>query len=347
MKECLNYEKIDAQTLRCQTCSHFCKIKKGRVGVCGIRQNIGGKLYLLTYGKAAAAHIDPIEKKPLFHFLPGSLSYSLGTIGCNFRCANCQNYDISQIFGLKGRVREYSKLNWGFDLAPEEIVREALKNKCQSISYTYTEPTIFAEYALDTMKLAKKQGIKNIWVSNGFMSQKTLDAIGPYLDAINVDIKSFDEEFYESNCGARLNPVLENSKRLAEERVWLEITTLIIPTLSDDEKMLKKIARFIKKELGDFVPWHVSAFSGAISWKLKHLPDTPVATVKKACAIGKKEGLKYVYTGNIWEDGVENTLCPQCGKVAIKRAGFSVERLDKNGKCLSCGKILDGVFGVE
>lgn len=347
MKECLNYKKIDAHTLQCQTCSHFCKIKEGGVGICGIRQNISGKLYLLTYGKAAAAHVDPIEKKPLFHFLPGSLSYSFGTIGCNLRCANCQNYDISQMYGLKGKVKEYEKLNWGYDLLPQEIVKEALKSGCRSIAYTYTEPTVFMEYCLDTMKLAKKKGLKNVWVSNGFMSNQTLDSIIPYLDAINIDIKSFDDEFYKSNCGARLNPVLENCKRLVREKVWLEVTTLIIPTLSDDEKMLKNVAQFIKKQLGDFVPWHVSAFSGAISWKLKHLPDTPVAKVKRAYAIGKEAGLKYVYAGNIWENDVENTHCPKCKKVAIERIGYGVERLDKNGKCLSCGKKLDGVFEAQ
>lgn len=343
MKECVNYQKT-GDKIECQACSHFCKIPEGKTGICGIRQNKGGKLYLLAYGKAAAIHVDPIEKKPLFHFLPGSRSYSFGTLGCNFRCANCQNFDISQMFELKGKVQEYSKLNWGIDLPPEEIVREALEDKCQSIAYTYTEPTVFLEYCLDTMKLAREKGLKNVWVSNGFMSQKTLDVIAPYLDAINVDIKSFDDEFYKSNCGAGLNPVLENCKRLVKEKIWLEITTLIIPTLSDDEKMLKKIAQFIKNELGAFVPWHVSAFSGSISWKLQHLPDTPAATVKKAYAIGKKEGLKYVYAGNIWEDDVENTRCPGCGKVAIKRVGYSVERRDKNGKCPDCGKTLDGVF---
>lgn len=346
MKECINYQKT-GEKIECQACSHFCRIPEGKTGICGVRQNIGGKLYLLAYGKVIAVQVDPIEKKPLFHFLPGSRSYSFGTLGCNFRCANCQNYDISQMFELKGRVQEYSRLNWGFSLAPEEIVQGALENRCQSISYTYIEPTVFLEYALDTMKLARKKGLKNIWVSNGFMSQKTLDVIVPYLDAINVDIKSFDDEFYKSNCGARLDPVLENCKRLVKEKIWLEITTLIIPTLSDDEKMLRKIAQFIKKELGAFVPWHVSAFSGAISWKLQHLPDTPVATIKKAYAIGKEEGLKYVYAGNIWEDDIENTRCPKCGKVAIKRSSYSVERLDKKGKCSNCGKILEGVFETK
>ena len=338
MKECLNYKKIDFQTLQCQTCNHFCKIKNGRVGVCGIRQNIGGKLYLLAYGKAAAAHVDPIEKKPFFHFLPGSIAYSFGTIGCNFRCKNCQNYDISQMFGLKGRVREYSELNWGYSLSPKRIVEDALKNKCKSIAYTYTEPTVFMEYALDTMRLAKEKGLKNVWVSNGFMSDRTLDEIIPYLDAINIDIKSFDNDFYQSNCGARVQPILSNCKRLASEKVWLEITTLVIPTLSDNEKMLRQIAGFIKNELGDLVPWHISSFSGEISWKLQDIPNTPVKTIKNARRIAKEEGLKYVYAGNVPGSDMENTYCPKCDNIVIKRDNYHIERHDKKGSCPKCGE---------
>lgn len=299
MKECINYKIKDDGIARCETCNHFCEIKEGRTGICGIRQNIKGKFYLLAYGKVAAAHIDPIEKKPLYHFLPGSLCYSFATIGCNFRCANCQNHNISQMFEKKRMVEEYAEMDWGYDLPPVRIVENALKSGCKSIAYTYTEPTVFLEYCLDTMKLAKEKGLKNIWVSNGFMSDKTLDVIIPYLDAINVDIKSFDDEFYRKVCGARIAPVLENCKRLIKEKIWLEITTLVIPNYSDDEKMLKQIARFIKNELGDSVPWHVSAFFGARSWKLKNVLDTPPDLVEKVCDIGKEEGLKYVYQGNI------------------------------------------------
>lgn len=301
-------------------------------------------LNLLTYGKAIALHIDPIEKKPFFHFLPGSYAYSFGTLGCNFRCDNCQNYDISQMFGYKGKVEEYRKFDWGFEMLPEEIVKEAIKNNCKSIAYTYNEPTIFLEYALDTMKLAKEKGLKNVWVSNGYMSREALDSILPWLDAINVDIKSFDDNFYKTNCGARLEPVLENCKYLAQKAVWLEITTLIIPGLSDDEKMLKRIARFIKKELGDFIVWHVSAFSGAISWKLQHLPDTPAKTIKKAHEIGRKEGLKYVYAGNVWNVDLESTKCPGCGKNFIKRIAYDVSECSRSGKCEYCGRKIEGVF---
>lgn len=344
MKESLLYKKIKNNFLQCLTCAHSCVIQKGRTGVCGVRQNIDGKLYLLVYGKAAAVNIDPIEKKPLFHFLPGSAALSFGTIGCNFRCKNCQNYDISQMYGAKGRVEEYKKIWWGEKASPKELVERAIKAKCESIAYTYNEPTVFLEYALDTMKLAKKKGLKNVWVSNGFMSDKTLELIIPYLDAINVDIKSFEDDFYRTNSGARLEPVLKNCKRLAKEGVWLEVTTLIIPTLSADEKMLREIARFIKTELGDFIPWHVSAFSGAISWQLKHLPDTPLETIKKAYRLGKEEGLKYVYAGNVWDSNTESTYCPKCNTPVIVRSGYSVERQDKKGKCRKCGKKIEGVF---
>ncbi|MEA2088942.1 MAG: AmmeMemoRadiSam system radical SAM enzyme [Patescibacteria group bacterium] len=344
MKECLNYKKIDSETLQCLTCFHFCKIKKNKTGICGIRQNIKGKLYLLTYCKAIALNVDPIEKKPLFHFFPGSKSLSFGTVGCNMRCKNCQNYDISQIFGYKGTVANYKKLNFGYPVPPEQIVNEALKTKCKSIAYTYNEPTVFLEYALDTMKLARKKGIKNVWISNGFMSKQTLDLIIKYVDAVNIDIKSFDNEFYKSNCGAKLKPVLENCKRLVKEKIWLEITTLIIPTLSDNEKTLKQIAKFIKNELGDFVPWHISAFSGAISWKLQHIPDTPIKTIEKIYKIGKLEGLKYIYVGNLWKNGMENTYCPQCNNIVVERIGYNIEKKDKKGKCADCKTQIQGIF---
>lgn len=344
MKECLNYKKIDSENIQCANCSHFCKIKDGYVGICGVRKNIGGKLYLLAYGKVVALHIDPIEKKPLFHFLPGSRAYSFGTLGCNFRCDNCQNYDISQMFGYKGKVEEYRKFDWGYEMPPEEIVKEAIKNNCKSIAYTYNEPTIFLEYALNTMKIAKEKGLKNVWVSNGYMSKEAMDSILPWLDAINVDIKSYDDNFYKSNCGARAKPVLENCKYLARKGVWLEITTLVIPSLSDDEKMLKKIARFIKKELGDFIPWHVSAFSGAISWKLQHVKDTPVKTIRKAHEIGRKEGLKYVYAGNVRDSDLESTKCPGCGKNFIKRIVYEIGAYSGSGKCEHCGRKIEGVF---
>jgi pyruvate formate lyase activating enzyme len=298
MKESILYEKLSGKKVRCKTCSHFCAIAPGKRGICGVRENIGGKLYFLAYGQAIAANIDPIEKKPLYHFMSGTKTFSIATIGCNLRCGNCQNWQISQFPKEPKTTREMVERS-GEDLPPKEIVRLAKEFGCPSISYTYTEPTIFLEYALDTMKLAKYAGLKNIWVSNGFMSPETLKKIVSYLDAINVDIKSLDEKFYRENCGARLKPILENCRAIVKNKIWLEITTLVIPALSDDEKMLHKIAKFIKNELGESIPWHISAFSGAIAWKLQDSPETSIEKLKKVYEIGKSEGLKNVYMGNI------------------------------------------------
>ena len=330
MKEAFLYKKLKDKKVQCQNCAHYCIILPGKRGTCGVRENIDGALYALNYGKAIACHIDPIEKKPFFHFLPGSYSLSIATVGCNFACKNCQNWDISQ--GFKG-----AKEIPGDDLSPEEIVKIALKNKLPSISYTYTEPTIFLEYALDTMKLARKAGLKNNFVSNGFMSPESAKLVIPYLDANNIDLKSFSDEFYKSNCGGRLQPVLDTAKLMKKSGVWVEITTLVIPTLSDSEEMFRSIAKFIKEELGSETPWHISQFSGAISWKLQHIPDTSVETLQIAWKIGKETGLKYVYTGNIPGLPSEDTFCPQCGTVCIDRTNYIIHRHDKNGKCPKCG----------
>ncbi len=337
MKESYLYKKLKEGKVQCRTCSHYCVLTSGERGICGIRKNIDGKLYALNYGKIVAANIDPIEKKPLFHFLPGSYSLSIATVGCNFICANCQNYDISQ--GFKG-----AKKIPGEDLSPEEIVKTALKNNLPSISYTYVEPTIFLEYGLDTMKLAKKAGLKNVWVSNGFMSPESAKLVIPYLDANNIDIKGFSDEFYKEVCGGRLKPVLDTARQMKKSGVWVEITTLVIPTLSDNKEMFRGIAKFIKDDLGPETPWHISQFSGAISWKLQHLPDTSVETLKMAYKIGKEACLKYVYTGNVPGLPSEDTICPKCGTLAINRIGYSIKRRDKNGKCPKCGEDLNLVL---
>jgi pyruvate formate lyase activating enzyme len=334
MKEAYLYEKKDNKDVRCRNCAHYCNISSNKKGLCGVRENIGGKLYSLNYGKAIAVNVDPIEKKPLFHFLPGSYSLSVAAAGCNFRCLNCQNYDISQGFKNAKEIP-------GENLKPEDIVKLALKNNLPSISYTYTEPTIFLEYALDTMKIAREKGLKNVWVSNGFMSEESAKLVIPYLDANNIDIKSFSDDFYKKNCGAKLKPVLETAKLMKKSGVWVEITTLVIPTLSDSEEMFRKIAKFIKKELGSETPWHVTQFSGAISWKLQHLPTTSAQTLKKAYNIGKEAGLKYVYTGNIPGLDSEDTFCPKCKSLAIKRTGYLIQRYDKDGRCKKCNQDLN------
>lgn len=344
MKECLNYRKIDSGAVECGACAHYCRIGEGRTGICGIRQNNSGRLELLAYGRAVALNVDPIEKKPLFHFLPGSRALSFGTLGCNFRCANCQNYDISQMYDSKGQTEKYPEMDWGRALQPEEIVTAAIKNKCASIAYTYNEPTTWMEYALDTMKLASKKGIKNVWVSNGYMTEKTIELIVPYLDAINVDIKSYDEKFYRDNCGVSLAPVLESCRMFVKEKIWLEVTTLIIPTLSDDEAVLRNLAGFIRQELGADVPWHVSAFSGGISWKLGAFSDTPVEKVRRAYTIGKEAGLNHVYAGNVPEKGLEDTFCPKCQQKVVDRIGYSVDNQLRSGKCPHCRAKIAGIF---
>lgn len=334
MKEAYLYKKLEGKRVQCQNCSHYCILSPGEKGICHVRKNIDGNLYSLVYGKACALHIDPIEKKPFFHFLPGSQSLSVATVGCNFSCHSCQNWSISQGPKIFKRIE-------GEKIPPEKIVEIALKNNLPSISYTYTEPTIFSEYALDTMKLAKKAGLKNNWVTNGFWSKELFDLIYPYLDAVNVDLKSFEEEFYIKYCGGRLGPVLDTLKRLKKKKIWTEITTLVIPTLNDSSEIFENIAKFIKKELGTETPWHISQFSSAISWKLHHLPDTPVETLEKAYKIGKEIGLKYVYIGNVFGIEAENTYCPKCGALSISRFSYLVKRFDKNGKCPKCGSDLN------
>ena len=334
MKEAYLYKKLKEGKVQCQTCAHYCIIEKGRRGKCGVKENRDGKFYSLVYGKACALNIDPIEKKPFFHFLPNSQSLSIATVGCNFQCRNCQNYSISQGPKIFKRIE-------GEEISPKEIVEVALKNNLPSVSYTYTEPTVFLEYALDTMKLAKEEGLKNNWVTNGFLSKEAFSLISPYLDAANVDLKSFDDEFYRKNCDGRLQPVLDTLKRMKKKNIWVEITTLVIPTLSDSEKTFKDMAQFIRKELGEETPWHISQFSGAISWKLQDIPDTPLEILERVYQIGKKAGLKYVYTGNIPGLDSENTYCPKCEAKMIERIGYSIVRYDKNGKCSKCNEDLN------
>ena len=337
MKEAYLYEKLPDKKVRCRVCNHYCLISNGEYGKCYVRENKNGKLYSLNYNLACALNIDPIEKKPLFHFLPGTYSLSLCTAGCNFQCQNCQNWQISQ------GPRLFKKIE-GSSIPPQKIVELALKNKIPSISYTYTEPTVFLEYALDAMKVAKSKGLKNIWVSNGFFSEETFNLVSPYLDALNIDLKSFSEKVYQKYFGGRLRPVLETLKRIKKAGIWLEVTTLIIPGISDSKKEIKSIVEFIKTELGPGTPWHISRFSGEISWKLQNISDTPVETIKKAVEIGKSAGLKYVYAGNLPGSNMENTYCPKCGALAVKRKGYAIQRYDKDGHCPKCGTSLNFVL---
>jgi pyruvate formate lyase activating enzyme len=335
MKEAMFYEKLDDNLVNCNLCSHRCrKIADSKMGVCGVRENRDGTLYSLVYGKAVARSVDPIEKKPLFQFLPGSRAYSIATVGCNFRCDNCQNYDISQLPKVRGTIV-------GEDVQPEEIVLAAKLSKCESIAYTYSEPTIFFEYALDIAKHAQKEGVKNVFVTNGYITPEALREISPYLDAANIDLKSFSDEFYRKNCGARLEPVLDSIRLYKSLGVWIELTTLIIPTLNDSEEELRKIAEFIK-EVGEDIPWHITQFHP--TYKLIDQPRTPVTTLRRARQIGLEAGLRYVYEGNVPGENGENTYCHKCHKMLIHRLGYRIiENKIKNSACPYCGAEIDGV----
>ncbi|WP_305041718.1 AmmeMemoRadiSam system radical SAM enzyme [Geoalkalibacter sp.] len=339
MKEASFWEAAGEQRVRCGLCRFRCLIAEGRRGICGVRENRQGVLYTLVYGRSVAENVDPIEKKPLFHFYPASLSFSVATVGCNFRCLHCQNYQISQL------PRDHQQAIAGYPLEPAEIVRRARASGCRSIAYTYTEPTVFFEYAYDTAVLAHQAGLKNIFVTNGYTTPEALAAIAPYLNGANVDLKGFSEEFYREVVGATLHGVLDTLREYRRLGIWIEVTTLIIPGRNDRPGELRKLAGFIADELGGDTPWHVTAFYP--TYKLRDVPPTPVASLRKARKIGLEAGLRYVYTGNIPGEPGENTLCPGCGEVLIERRGFRLGqvRLD-HGRCTGCGLPVPGV-GLE
>ncbi|MDP2924901.1 MAG: AmmeMemoRadiSam system radical SAM enzyme [Nanoarchaeota archaeon] len=287
IRECKLYKKEREKKVRCLACSHKCLIDNGKTGICGVRENSEGKLYLLVYGKIASMHVDPIEKKPLYRYLPGSYSFSIGTVGCNFSCEFCQNFEISQV-SKKGIL-------FGGEYAPEEIVDEAIKSKCKSISYTYNEPTIFIEFVKDCATIARKKGLKNILVTNGFMSKEGFDFINKDIDAANIDLKSFNPEYYKKYCNGRLKPVLDTIKRFSEKKIHIEITTLVVSGLNDSIKELEKIAKFIAS-IDKTIPWHITRFFPM--YKMIDAPVTSIKTLENAYKIGKKY-LDYVYMGNV------------------------------------------------
>ncbi len=334
MKEAYLYKKLENKSVHCYLCSHQCRIQDRKFGFCGVRQNIGGILYSHVYGKVIASHVDPIEKKPLYHFLPGSTAFSISTIGCNFRCGFCQNWEISQ-----SSVRDSGFL--GEDFLPEEIVETALKYKCKSISYTYTEPTIFFELAFDTAKLAKAKGLYNNFVTNAYMSKECLEMIKPYLDAANVDLKFFKDESYKKICTASLQPVLDSIKLMHELGIWVEVTTLVVPGENDSDKELTDIAQFLVS-IDKNIPWHVSRFHP--DYKFTNYSPTSEPTLKRAEKIGQSAGLNFVYVGNVWGFG-NDTYCPNCKKLLIKREVFSILEYNiKQGKCIYCHALIPGVF---
>ncbi|MBN2505740.1 MAG: AmmeMemoRadiSam system radical SAM enzyme [Verrucomicrobia bacterium] len=334
MKEALLYKRLEQGRVRCELCAHRCLIADGRRGICRVRENRGGTLYTRVYGRAIARHVDPVEKKPLMHFYPGSTAYSIATPGCNFHCRWCQNWEISQL----PREENFQE---GTEASPQQVVAAALKAGCRSLAYTYTEPTVFFEYAYDTAGLAREAGLRNLYITNGYMTRDMLDMFHPRLDAANVDLKSFRDGTYRRYVGARLQPVLDTMKHMKRLGIWLEVTTLVIPGINDDDQELKDAAGFVARELGIDTPWHLSAFFPAC--QLLDVPPTPVETLQRARDIGLEAGLRYVYMGNV--PGDSNTLCHACGHTLIRRSRYRLleNRVQAGGRCPHCGATVAGV----
>jgi len=335
MKEAYLYEKLDNKKVRCFLCSHRCLIKPGSRGICGVRENADGTLTSLVYRQILAKNVDPIEKKPLYHFLPGSRSYSIATAGCNFKCLFCQNADISQMVVDNGRI-------WGEDTPPELIVEKALATGSSTIAYTYTEPTIYFEYAFDTAVKARQAGINNVFVTNGYTTTAALEAIAPYLDAANVDLKGFSSKAYREVTGASLEGVLDCLRDYRRLGIWLEVTTLVIPGHNDSADELRELAAFVAGELGRDVPWHISAFYP--TYKMLDRPPTPAATLYQARDIGHRAGLEYVYLGNLDGSGAGDTLCPGCGQTVIRRQRLQFLDTELIGnRCRYCRHEIAGI----
>ncbi len=360
LHEARHYRRLEGGAVLCTLCPHDCRVRVGGRGACGVRYNHGGRLFTLVYDKVVSRAVDPIEKKPLFHFLPGSRVYSVATVGCNLRCAFCQNWEISQWprDRLPKHLDEDPGRGDGTDtvcpqlealeheivgeaVTPEQIVASARATGCKSIAYTYTEPTIFYELAYDTAVLARKAGLANVFVTNGFTGQAAVREIAPVLDAANVDLKFFSPESYRRVSRARLEPVLDTIRLYRELGVWVEVTTLVVPGLNDSDGELRQIAEFVAS-VGPEVPWHISQFYPA--WRMADRPVTPVATLRRAADIGRAAGLRYVYEGNVPGEKGESTYCYDCGALLIDRYGFRVRwnRVVRS-KCPDCGSIIDGV----
>jgi pyruvate formate lyase activating enzyme len=328
----------EGDIVRCRLCGHRCVISPGGFGQCRVRQNLGGKLVSMSYREVVAIHIDPVEKKPLFHFLPGTESLSVATPGCNFRCAFCQNWQISQ---MPKEDKLYHPVTEHF--TPDRIAALAAHHRCRSISYTYTEPTVFYELAYDTAKKARLYGLKNCFVTNGFLSAEAIETISPYLDAANVDLKCFSDDTYQHLLGGRLQPVLDALLAMKKHKIWIELTTLVVPGMNDSRGELRDMANWIAKNLGVETPWHITRFHG--DYHMASSRPTPLWSLKEAVEAGRDAGLKYVYSGNVVNGNDERTYCPGCREVVIDRRGFTVEAVRiRHGACPSCGTPIAGVW---
>jgi pyruvate formate lyase activating enzyme len=328
------YTRLEARAVRCGLCPRRCRVPEGRRGYCGVRENREGEYVSLVYGNPAAIHLDPIEKKPLFHVLPSSGSFSLATAGCNLHCKFCQNWEISQA--------EPEEI-YSYEVPPELVVRQARTMGARSVAYTYTEPTVFYEFMYDTARLVGEAGLLNVMHSNGFINPAPLEQLCPLLDAANIDLKGFSESFYRELCEGQQAPVLESLKILRRSQVHLEITNLLIPTRNDDMEMIRRMCRWIRTELGADTPLHFSRFYPL--YRLKSLPPTPVSTLEQARAVALEEGLEFVYIGNVPGHEGANTFCPHCDKMLVRRAGFIVvENKVKHGTCPYCGAPIPGIW---
>lgn len=326
------YEKLDNGMVRCNLCPNRCILSPGQIGNCRARKNIDGKLVSLVYGNVASNHIDPIEKKPLFHFLPGSQTYSISTTGCNLRCKFCQNWQISQVFPWDIKTTKMS---------PKDVVNKALNSGVESIAFTYNEPTVYYEYMLDVAKLAKKNGLKTVVISAGYINEKPLKNLLPYIDAYKIDLKGFDKEFYQEMTHGKLEPVLSALKTIKESDTWLEVVNLIIPGENDSEKQLKDLVLWIKNNLGKNTPLHFLRFHP--NYKIRNLAPTPIKTLKKARQIALDLGMNYVYTGNIYDKEGTTTYCPS-GKPGVIRQGFSTSKNNLDSGLCPNGDKIPGVW---
>jgi len=331
--EASNYIKLGSN-VKCKLCPHECILRPGERGRCRTRENVNGVLYNQAYGNPCTLHVDPVEKKPLFHFLPGSRALSVAIAGCNFRCKYCQNWSISQ-------KRPEDTTN--YDLMPEDLVNTCVKEACESIAYTYSEPNAFYEYVLDSARIASQRGVRNLWITNGYLNTKPLKDLCKYLSAANVDLKGFSEEFYNQVCEGTLQPVLNTLKTLKKEGVWFEVTNLVIPGYNDDLEEVKSMCEWLVSNVGPSYPVHFSRFSP--SFKLLRVPPTPVKTLEACRDAGLRAGLEYVYVGNVPGHPAENTYCPNCERIVVGRRGFTItENNLVNGACAHCGHKISGVW---